>query len=912
MRNKIKMNLSVSAAALAGCLLLGTAQPVDAASGSHWDTVVFDPNALGSIYITSRASSRRSPNQAVDNQIARYNVSFDRAGNYELYARLKLAAEGSNGGMYYSSNLDMEDHWLGVETHELNHENFAWVNLSKMRRGHTFTVESPGTALFSIASQRQGIHIDAFAFATAETSFTDDQLDAAAVGTDSQPGLIGFQAEFAAVFGSNTISDEGLALKKTITANLLLLREQLAQQIPVINQASIAAWQESIQAEEVFAQEAASTANAVASMQAAEGNLERLEEEHRLGPRTLEDARDRLTLARARGEDDPEMASAIENAESFLANRQRQINRLERSIDRAKRAVATAEEKLPEAIRAAAAAKQAHERAMAATWRAMDALGTGGILGSNRLDGMLAQYQIIRAVSPRELAKFAVQSPENSERIQQLFADTGLMVQMLIADGPNGNKYGEAVKIYNDIQQASPRAKEGVLRRLALAISLGHATPVSRRERDISTGSVDDEAFDESTLNSDDLSRFIDPVERFLNYEKWYLAGELDPGFKDLCAWSMVMVVDGRDSDETLAWGREMLRNLRPDCIPVNGDTSIYVDVVDNEIAYTPSLVKEDRPELLFMQNILANGGICGRRAFFGRFVLRAFGVPTTARSQPGHATLAHWHPDGWKTRLGGDWGPGNRGRHARMNRTRSSPYGVDLNFLASSQARLDANAFIKVKRAQWIGALMGEEPKLGLVTRDDNSDEESLSFWHELALHEQRRIIAEQDANRGAASSSMAAAPPAPAATGKITVDAAGVITIPSAATSSPTESTSNLSRGGAKDLLVFVKDHKADITRLHVSRYSSASDTFTYQFNAPKAGKYQLVATVATPRWDRRLNASANGGTAVEIPLPYTLGLWEKTEPVEVVLAAGRNELTFQGPARVTIDRFTLTPLR
>jgi hypothetical protein len=235
----------------------------------------------------------------------------------------------------------------------------------------------------------------------------------------------------------------------------------------------------------------------------------------------------------------------------------------------------------------------------------------------------------------------------------------------------------------------------------------------------------------------------------------------------------------------------------------------------------------------------------------------------------------------------------------------------VDLNFLASTQARQDADAFIKVKRAQWIGALVGEEPMPGLVTRNDNNSEEELSFWNELALHEQRRIIAGLDAKRGRSSSAVSVAAPAPAATGAVTVDDRGVITIRSAASSSPTESTRKLFRGAQPDLIVFVKD-KAGDTRLHVSRYAIQNDKFTYTSDAPKAGNYKMAANVATPKWDQRLFASANGGAAVEIPLPYTTGMWEKTEPVEIELAAGRNELTFHGPARVTIDRFTLTPVR
>ncbi len=47
------------------------------------------------------------------------------------------------------------------------------------------------------------------------------------------------------------------------------------------------------------------------------------------------------------------------------------------------------------------------------------------------------------------------------------------------------------------------------------------------------------------------------------------------------------------------------------------------------------------------------------------------------------------------------------------------------------------------------------------------------------------------------------------------------------------------------------------------------------------------------------------------VEMPLPYTKGMWETSASVEIELAAGRNELTFHG-GRVAIDHFTLTPVR
>ncbi len=911
---KIEIKSNIPMLVLAASLLAGTPQSATAATIGDWDTQVIDQTALGSVYIRSNRNHRRAPSSPDDSRIARYNVNFPAAGSYDLYARLKSTSD--RAGLNYSRNLSLEDSWQGVGPNVLSGEGFEWVNLSQVggrggRGGHTFTVEAPGILPFSISTNRQGFGIDAFAFGATGTTFTDAQLDAAALENAVSPELIGFQAQFANSFGSDTICDEGLEMKRNVTAHLLQLRERLVSQVPEIDPARVAAWQSAIEAEEEFAKEAASTAAAVARMKGAEERLRRHEEDLKLGPRTLEDAQDAVTQARARGDDDSELESAVRNAERLLSLRQRDVRGIERNIERAKKDLEDAKTKLPQAIRDADAARQAHEAAMARTWAAMDALGTHEMIQSNRLDNHLAQYMIISDATPRRLARFAVQSPGNELLIQQLFNDTDLMVKILVADGPTAGNYGQAMVIYNDIQQASPRAKEGIFQQLALAVSLGHARPITRRDHARSTGTMSDDESDDTAPSSTDPSSYIDPVQRYLNYEKWYLAGELDAGFKDLCAWSLVMVVDGRDCDKAVAWGRAMLNILRPDTIPADGNTALYIDFLDHEIAYGSNLVSEDRPELMLMQNILANGGICGRRAFFGRFLLRSFGVPTTARAEPGHATLAHWHPEGWQVKLGGNWGPGNRGRFARMNRTRSSPYGVDMNFLASTQARKDADSFVNVKRARWISALVGESRQPGFYTTNGRISFEDLGFWNALALHEQRRIIAGLDAKEASSPSPASTPTEAPVATGTITVDSAGAITIPAAATSYPTESTAKIFRHRRPDLILFIKDREGD-TRLHLSRNSSHNDTFTYTFDAPVAGKYLMHAKVSTPRWDRMLIASANDGAEVEFPLPYTIGLWGKSEPVEIELKAGTNELTFRGPSRVTIDHFTLTPVR
>jgi hypothetical protein len=707
------------------------------------------------------------------------------------------------------------------------------------------------------------------------------------------------------------LTDAGKALEAKYSSAQTTLKGQIEKALPALDDTKVAAWLQAIQAVEEPEKEATAKAREVAKLQGAEGELRKMEENLEYGPQTLEDAQADLARARARGEEDPERANLLKNSESFLASRQKEVEQLKAGIEKARKAVEDAKLKLPDAIKAAEIARQAHENAMAATWKAMDALGANGVLSSSALDTKLAQYVILKEATPGGLAEFAQQSPANEKLIEELLNDKDLMLQMLIADGAAGGKYGQAMKIYTDIQKASPKAKEGIYQRLAMAVSLVHAEPVLARN--FSSGpaiKITDEM-------KKDASLFIDPVQRYLNFEKWYDAGELHQGFNGLSAWNLRRVVDVTDPDEMLVWGRKMLHTLRPDCIPDDDDTLVFVDVVDKEIRYGSDGLKDDLADKHFMQNILANGGICGRRGFFGRFILQAFGVPSTERVEPGHSTITLWHPSGWQTRLGGNFGRSNHGYYSWMG-LGGGGYGADVNFVASSQAREDQAAFMRVKRAQWIGSVMGEPWKPGLITYSGKTTGPAPlkpgqialpSTWNDIALHEQRRIIARMDASKTKPSTAPSIARTEPSATGKATIDAQGVITIPSAACSSPTESKRSLFRGGQSDLIVFV-NNKAGKTLLHLSRYAKSVDAFEYTFDAPKPGKYHLVADIATPKPNQKLFATANGGPAVEMALPYTIGLWGKTEPVEVELKAGSNVLKFHGPARATFDQFTLTP--
>ncbi|MBT3294977.1 MAG: hypothetical protein HN383_06890 [Verrucomicrobia bacterium] len=544
-----------------------------------------------------------------------------------------------------------------------------------------------------------------------------------------------------------------------------------------------------------------------------------------------------------------------------------------------------AKQEEPKLIKDLEDAKEALAKAQAATMKAIKDLGLEDALSSDRLDAKLAKYVVMSEATPRGLAEFSQQGKKQAKLVKTLLSDADLMKQMAIADGEANGKYGQAMKIYMDIQKASKKAQDGELQRLALAVSLEHATPRGQR----------------SAVGDTDAPKYVDPLKRYMHFEKAYLADELDPGFKAHSVWDYRMTVDGEEPDEILAWGREMLHNYRPDHISTPDYRWRYVAAVRTDIRYGSQFNKFDKPELQFFQNILMNGGVCGRRAFFGRFILRSFGVPTTARPQPGHAALTHWTPDGWVVCLGGGWGAG----------TTKGRYTKDRDFLASTQARENDEAFVEVKRAQWMGDVFGEKQVFGLLSGEPG-------FWYGVSLYRQRKIIEEAKAVALAAVGTDIGE--ANETKEEILIEKVGLtdedkaivvakdgtITVPAVACSNPTSSTGK----------ILFMDSVLGGKQLHYSRTGGGLAECEYTIAAPKAGTYAVSARVVTPTGDQHLLISVNGATEpVDMVLPLTVGMWDTSEPVEVALVKGKNAVTFSRGGEnirgLTIKDFTLKPV-
>jgi len=518
------------------------------------------------------------------------------------------------------------------------------------------------------------------------------------------------------------------------------------------------------------------------------------------------------------------------------------------------------------------AAQDALAQAKIQTLKAVEDLGFEPFLSGDKLDVPLVQYAVLREATPRGLAAFAQQGAEQAALVDKLLANGDLMKQMALADGAAGGKYGRAMEIYTAIQKASPKAKDGVLQRLALAVALEHAVPLKQ----------------DNPAEQTNAPVAVDPVKRYLSYEKACLDGDLDPAFKNLTAWDLRFVVNGDEPDETAAWGRQMLRNYRPDLILDPDYGWRYVNAVRTDVQYGSQNVKFDRPSLQNYQNIVLNGGVCGRRAFFGRFILRSFGIPTTARPQSGHGALIHWTPNGWVCCLGGGWGSGWTGTR----------YNGDLDFLATTQARAVGDAFMQVKRAQWVGDVVGEKQVFGFSCGEPG-------LWYGTSLYRQRAIIEQAkaktlaavgtnlgEANESTETKAMAVVKAAVTdADKKTAVGPDGAITIPAAACE------------GVQSMKSFLGGLQA-----------FCAGAFRCEVDVPNPGKYRLTARVVAVHADGQLQLTVNQAKdPVAITIAYTIGKWELTKPFEVTLVQGKNVLSFGAPARgFTLKDITLIPVK
>eukprot|EP00536_Pseudo-nitzschia_multiseries_P002443 jgi/Psemu1/317885/estExt_fgenesh1_pm.C_330001 len=271
----------------------------------------------------------------------------------------------------------------------------------------------------------------------------------------------------------------------------------------------------------------------------------------------------------------------------------------------------------------------------------------------------LLECTVLIQATPKKLANWCAESPGVNPQLLGRFLgeqnnSTALMENFLVSGGPSDGNYGMALTIYDKLRAEShalqPMISPTALalrERLALAVALELATPIPVFHQE---------------------GKFVDPVERFRYYAKFApdddggknesresnnisYTDKLDEAFYTLSVWELRKVVSADATHDDLTWGRAFLRNYRPDQIYMKDQKWRYIMSVRTDVGYRqPDHEFSNYPEML------SAGGECGPRAFFGRFISKAWGIPTWGVRQQGHAALSHWTNDGWTVCLGAGW----------------------------------------------------------------------------------------------------------------------------------------------------------------------------------------------------------------------------------------------------------------
>lgn len=511
------------------------------------------------------------------------------------------------------------------------------------------------------------------------------------------------------------------------------------------------------------------------------------------------------------------------------------------------------------------------------------------VLSSDTLDSKLMRIAILTHGTPRGFAEFAQQGEAKEKLLEQLFADEALMRQVLEAGGANGGAYGPMMEVYTAILEKSERARERgtILQRLALGTAIQMPWQGGKPDAGVH-GIVQRTQY------------HIDQVGRYLHYEKAFLDGELDPAFPDFNTWECRFITNSEYSNEDLAWARQMMRVYRPDIITMDDYKWRYVRFIKSDVPYCSTT---NDPTLgSAAQEQVALGGVCGRRAFLGRLVTRAFGIPTRASTQTGHAALSHWTPDGWVICLGAWWSMAYCG-----------PQG-GLDFLLESQAREFEEEYQHVLRAQWIGDACGEED----VSIAHGKFGKGGGFWDGLAFVKKQLIVRKAEVEALELVGGMklgesdellgdeqGATIEIPDDDKEITVADDGTITLPAVACYAPRESS---------DRILFLPSWE-DGYQLHYSRLGARPELFKYRVEVPADGDYDLIARAATVSPNLELLVRLNRDEPVPFAMPFTKGLWETSEPLRVKLTEGRNTIsvTARTPNRgVSIKHWQLKPVK
>lgn len=282
----------------------------------------------------------------------------------------------------------------------------------------------------------------------------------------------------------------------------------------------------------------------------------------------------------------------------------------------------------------------------------------------------------------------------------------------------------------------------------------------------------------------------------------------------------------------------------------------------------------------------------------------KAFGLPTFGVTQPGHAAMTTWTAGGWEVELGAGW-EYSWWDHALPERG-------GMSFYTETLARELRPQYQQILRGDWAARARNETGvNLQWTPREPSSYGQG-GTWSALMLYAKKIANATHPPTPRPIGPAVVPTKigaflkkwQEPLPTPNITVDATK-ITVPAAAIASKAHNApvATMWSFDAGEQLV----HSA-------GNFAHPEDTaFSYVIEMEEAGTKYLTANISTWHMNTNLILSTNtteGKQPINVPVYWTVGYWNQTQPVEVDLVKGTNVLTFtrSSPAAIVIKDFFL----
>jgi hypothetical protein len=511
----------------------------------------------------------------------------------------------------------------------------------------------------------------------------------------------------------------------------------------------------------------------------------------------------------------------------------------------------------------------------------------------------LLQCTVLIQSTPEALAEFCAEDPNNGPLLDRHMSDTGFLRVVILNGGASHGKYHRAFYIYDQLVQCdesivsgqAPSSSSDIRHRLALAVALELCQP---------------------HLHFHEKTYIVDPISRYWHYATAFDRGELDDAFETFSIWELRMVIDCDCKDEELQWGRTYLRNYRPDQVLLKEEQWRYCKSVRTDLNYK----QPDHPFDTYAA-MLSAGGECGPRAFFGRFICKAFGIPTWGVRQPGHAAMSRWTSDGWTICLGAafKWSEWQDNRYGN-NGSRTGP-----DFQEETEARkaVSEDTFYNNMILLECAAEAAADERLEQQVRPDK-------FWRSLSLMQRKKMSCSQqqvqapsisnnlgslvdDTINSLADELERKCPGVPRGLVKRNYDGSKKIVIPASSFSSPANPTENV---------IIIPSFLEGGDQLHVEH--NATVEYTLPDFLPRGSYWlscryvsvhemQVPLLLSTECSDDSVIALDSG----KIDIEYTVGAWKTSAPVNVSLGGGDSTISFTREGNchgLSIKDFSLYP--